>query len=976
MRSALFALALVVGFGCVVPTQSRFPADVATALREQPMRRLETDALLVYYPAQRRDEALRLASRIEGCAASLRSKVLIHSSYADQKMVVVMPDLPFNNAFVAPPALGSPPMSVIPTSNTLDFTTELGLPPDPSYVGCHEVVHYIQVLQVSGMWGWINQWFGDVLTPQIFLDLWFLEGLATYYESQLQPGTGRMSWPGWRGTFHAGFAEKRVNGGDLSAFQRPFHWGHHYLVGSHFVEFIAQRYGEKALWKVVQVQGNSILFPFGVALRWRSATGKTLPSLVDEFADHVAKHYGKRTKPAEQHSLRSAGSSARYTVAATGREALILSSGDLPTRLRIYDAGKLVRERNLQDVLPPYQLVVASPLLTSGLSFTGDGKTLYFVAIDQGDIRQEARLLRYQVASDEFEVVVDRLGGAGGGVNAEGTTYYYGRADGDRRHLSALNLRDKSTRTIREAEPRTYYENARPSADGTRIASAVFDGQRFVVRVLDAVSGETEAQLAFDGAVQDPSWIDADRLLLLAEFEGRFQTHIYDIPSGSLTRVSDAPYLAFQPRVHDKSIRFLNRVGWEWTLDEVPMPAPATTVTSVSSPSHSIGDPQTAPASREPHVISDEAYSQTDELFLPSLHTPMLFAPGEGAMLLGLQLSGGDVLSFHRWTVFGLYDLLGQNLSGGVHYSTALLAPIELSLQVDHFVWNEVLTDDDNMMEKGPMHRQERVQLSAGRSLRNSRIDFSLLGLEEGEPDHATPDLRKRRLGGPELSLSHVAIEGTPYAGARRGFALSGGAGYYDQSLSTLAFDLSDVSAALHLASPSPLSRRHTLGLSLRGRRLYGGARDEGFLEVGGGGGFAQLWRGSDSPEPAELQLGQPEPLLFFQEPLRGYEDLSFATDRIAIAELSYRYPIILDFGVSSIAYILPSLFFSQLDLQLFGMAATDSFVSFEEHRRMAAGASAELAMSFFIVPLRLRYQVAQRFTDDEALVHTIAIGN
>ncbi len=976
MRSALLALALVIGYGCVVPTQSRFPPDVATALREQPMRRLETDALLIYYPAQRRDGALRLASRIEGCAASLRSKAFIHNDYADQKMVVVLPDVPFNNAFVAPPALGSPPMAVVPTSNTLDFTTELGLPPDPSYVGCHELVHYVQLLQVSGLWGWVNQWLGDVLSPQISLDLWFLEGLATYYESQLQPGTGRMSWPGWRGTFHAGFAEKRVNGGDLSAFQRPFHWGQHYLVGSHFVEFIAQRYGEEALWKVVQVQGDSILFPFGVALRWRSATGKTLPTLVDEFADHVEKLYPERTRPPEQRTLRSAGTSARYTVAPTGREALILASGDLPTQLRIYDDGKLVRERNLLDVLPPHQLVVASPVLTSGLSFTGDGEILYFVAIDQGGIRQEARLLRYRVASDELDVVMENLGGAGGGVDAAGTTYYYGRADGDRRHLSALNLRDKSTRTIREAEPRTYYENARPSADGTRIASAVFDGQRFVIRILDAASGVTEAQLTFAGAVQDPSWIDAERLLLLAEYEGRFQTHIYHIPSGSLSRVSDAPYVAFQPRVHDNTIRFLNRVGWRWTLDQVPMPAQAATMSNVSLASQANVGPQMAPVSHDVRIVSDRTYSQTDRLFRPTLHTPMLFAPGLGATLMGLQLSGGDVLSFHRWTLFGLYDLMGKNWSGGARYATALLAPIDLSLEVDHIVWNEVLTDDDNTMEVGPLHRQERVQLSAGRSFRNSRVALTLLGLEEGEPDNVAPELRERRLAGPTLSLSHVALEATPYAGARRGFAFSGGGAYYDQSLSSLGFTLSDLSATLTIATPLPLSRRHTLGLTLRGRRLYGGERNEGFLVVGGGGGFAELWRGSKSPEPAEPMLDQPEPLLVFQEPLRGYEDLSFATDRIAIAELTYRYPLIIDFGISSIAYLLPSLFFSQIDLQLFGMAATDSFARFEDHRRVAAGASAELAMSFFLVPIRVRYQIAQRFTDDEALVHTIAIGN
>ena len=38
----------------------------------------------------------------------------------------------------------------------------------------------------------------------------------------------------------------------------------------------------------------------------------------------------------------------------------------------------------------------------------------------------------------------------------------------------------------------------------------------------------------------------------------------FDIEKGTLRRVSDAPYIAFQARAHGDSIRFLNRKGWKW----------------------------------------------------------------------------------------------------------------------------------------------------------------------------------------------------------------------------------------------------------------------------------------------------------------------------------------------------------------------------------------------------------------------------
>jgi hypothetical protein len=969
----LLALALW-HLGCAAGAQSRFPPDVATALREQSMRRLETDSLRIYYPTSRRDDALRIAERVEGCAALLRAQAKIHNSYADQKMTIVVPDVAFNNAFVAPSAFGSEPVSVIPTSNTLDFASELGVPPDPSYVGCHEIVHYVHVLQASGLWGWVNRVFGDTLTPQVGLDLWFLEGLATYYESRLQPGTGRMAWPGWRGVFHAGYANKRLRGGDLSAFQRPYHWGHHYLAGSHFVEFLAQRYGEDKLWKIIQIQGDSIFFPFGVALRWKAATGKTLPTLIGEFADAVEKHFPPRAKPGDQRKIRSAGSAARYAVAPTGREALLVADADTPARLRVFDNGKLLRERELVEVLPPRTLVTAHPILSSGLSFTGDGKLLYFVSIDSGSNGQEERLLRYDVDQDRLEVVVPRLKGAGGSVSADGKTFYYGYADGDRRHLAALDLTTKAARIIREAEPRNYFDHARPSPDGQRIASSVFDGTRFTIQILHAKSGRTEVVLPFAGAVHDPSWIDDERLLLLAEHKGRFQVHVYELSSGQLARVSDAPYLANQPRAFGDKIRFLDRSGWDWSIDEISLPlrVDAAAEVKVASPT----PPVTPPMNKVPRVLSDEPYSQLDSLFFPRIRVPSFLSPVENATLIGMALAGGDPLSFHRWSLFGQYDLVGGHVSGGMQYATALLAPLDLRFEVDHFAWNETIDAGNNMIEEGPYREENRALVAIGRTVRTTRVDLQGVGLQSEDPDNPIVSLRERRLAGPRLNLQHQAFRSTPNAGALAGYSFAASAAHYNQALSSFDVDLSDLSAELDLRTPLPISKWHTLGLHLRGQRLFGLDRDQSFLVVGGSDALGELWSRSDQEEPDELVLPDPEPLREFRQPLRGFENLSFATDRIAIADLTYRLPIPIDFGFASTAFLLPSLHFRQLDFELFGTAATDSFASFEEHHHLAAGGSAALAMSLFVVPFRVQYQLARRFTDDEALVHLFTLSS
>ena len=157
-------------------------------------------------------------------------------------MLVLLPELAFNNAFVSPRILGYEAMAVVPTFNTTDlFMLEGGLPPDPAVIGCHEITHYVHAQQLAGFaWFW-NALSGNVYTPQIGLDSWFAEGLAVYYETKLQPGVGRLSWPFWHGAFAAGLAGRRVNGGDLSGFNRDFFAGNNYLVGSEFISFLAAR---------------------------------------------------------------------------------------------------------------------------------------------------------------------------------------------------------------------------------------------------------------------------------------------------------------------------------------------------------------------------------------------------------------------------------------------------------------------------------------------------------------------------------------------------------------------------------------------------------------------------------------------------------------------------------------------------------------------------------------------------------------
>ena len=146
--------------GACAGGQQRFPDDVQASLAHGELRRLETSHFIIYYPANRRAEIDRFLVRADGCAEALRAAAVIHTGPWNDKMVIAMPDAAFNNAFVLAQAQGYEQVSVIPTFATLDFTTELGLPPDPGFIACHELVHYVQLAQVAGFWDRVDTLFG------------------------------------------------------------------------------------------------------------------------------------------------------------------------------------------------------------------------------------------------------------------------------------------------------------------------------------------------------------------------------------------------------------------------------------------------------------------------------------------------------------------------------------------------------------------------------------------------------------------------------------------------------------------------------------------------------------------------------------------------------------------------------------------------------------------------------------------------
>jgi hypothetical protein len=200
---------------------------------------------------------------------------------------------------------------------------------------------------------------------------------------------------------------------------------------------------------------------------------------------------------------------------------------------------------------------------------------------------------------------------------------------------------------------------------------------------------------------------------------------------------------------------------------------------------------------------------------------------------------------------------------------------------------------------------------------------------------------------------------------------VGGSAAYYPLALSSFTGDIYDTSGELAAVVPLPFGRRHTLSARVRGRALLG-RTDTGLLQLGGESGLGELWNGSSATTaPPEFDTQRFPPNLRFIEPLRGYEDYAIATDRAAIGDVWWRYPLIIDRGTAATLWILPASFVRELDFELFAAAAVDQ----RQDVHAAAGAAVTLQLQVLRIPLAVIYQIARRVRDDDAVTQLIGLG-
>ena len=951
MRGRLRLLCVLLLCGCAT-TSPRFDQELATTFAQDDMRKLTTDELELYYPAEYADAAMKVAARAAECLKSLRARDVTKKNYP--RALLFLSSANYNNAYVGGQSGGEPLQLVNPLSATSELLHWYGLGgAEVGDVACHEMFHFAHYEQVHGFWEVVNTIVGPVVPPQAFLERWFTEGVAQFYEGRIQRSVGRPFSPIYRGSFDSFVALRggRVEPGDLQLNQRelaPF--GGAYLTGLYFVEWLAAKYGEEKLWELMELQGRSVFSPFGATLRFKKVYGLSVGALIDEWSDELAQNLVVRQRPADERTLHpDVGQLARLaTHPASGTIAIISAGNEQVPLLRILERDGTVRaERRLAKLGTDRDYVFVGPGSMSGLSFTADGRYLFLLnddLIDRGDTR--AQIWKIDANNGDVLEVLQNVGrGMGGAVSGDGLTFTFVDFPAGQSRIVERELRkDGTERVLAQFPPGVSVSTPQWNATHTQLVFSRLDSNGWNL-VLLAEDGTTR-DLTTDGAFNyAPKWAD-DTHLVFARSAGRYlQAHRLDLATGTVDRLTDTPWGLIDPSPSGDGVVAVVRDGVHWSIDSMPGSSKETIALAQAE--------AIAPKHEAPPLVvtSDEKYSSLDHLFLPQLRLPggtIGYNVGPGGLTfngsVSLSLMGRDRLGKHTWAINGYLGFPALENSLQLGYRNYALAP-----------WSFIVSAERSAFSSEAFWTGG---IYASRTVFSVPLFFGVQ-TEVWQPFGQAVE----KFIGPTFALAYAAGDSTAYAGPQRTFNFSMDVSAYPQFLGSERSML-DLRGSVGLAFPLPLSKRHSFTVSATGRALPGAPA--GALRVGGTSSLTTIFqRGSSDPFPSGPGVFLPGALI---EPLRGYDDFALRAQYAALFNARYRYSFIIDRGFASLLYIFPSIFFRQIDVEGFGAAA---FTEAQSAKSAGAAISFRASLGGFI-PISLTYQFAWRFDFNLPPLHVI----
>lgn len=832
----------------------------------------------------------------------------------------------------------------------------------------HEEVHILHLGEVGGWPAVLNTIFGTRFAPNAVQPRWFIEGLATYFESRHSSG-GRMRSSLFDMYLRMDALEHRLLRLDqMSSGPVRFPFGQiPYLYGSRFIGFIAAQYGEGALRRIGRIYGRQSV-PFGLQRAFRRVTGEGLDALYARFLDSLRRRYGAQRDAAMARGLQTGDPLTEHSVVARsprylpdGRIVHYVSDGHSRQQLRIVGGGELSRATGETWIAPHpdgRHLVLSMPAPVRDIYTLHD---LFLLDTHTGQMRRLTRGMRAQAPD----------------VSPDGTHVAFVTQRNGTSHLEIAQLADIAGTRRRIVVSPDYGQIFTPrfSPDGNAIAFGRWrDGGYRDVAVLDLDSGTTRLLTEDRAQDRDPAWSrDGQSVYFCSDRTGISNIYRHDLATDAQHQITNVLGGAFQPDVSPdgKTLVYLDYRSHGFGLASLPLAGRVDL--AAASYVDARPAPTTLPASPGYPV---EVYRPYRSILARSYW--LQWQPGARGPELTVQLSGGDVLAFHNYAVSaGAVVQTGDPIArASYEYGRWALSPgfslfHNITRRADLYVGGRRrnwlarntggsfglhytipgLYDAQTLSFSYALRRTERARPFGG-------------GLDPNDPPPALPALGwwpSAALGWSWTNLVRNAFDVSPSSG-------------YRLSLGVTAID-PIMGRDTHWARASfsarrfwtlPWSRHHVLAMRYGAGIGGGDARTEARFYLGG---YPQV-------APTEvlydlLTLGADTS--FGGVAMRGFPPAHRVGDTLQLLQTEYRFPLWwVEHGVSTLPVYL-----RRFDALLFADVG-DAFDRSLVLRQLAVGSGAELfahLVMAYSFSMSVRLGVARGLTDGGATQFYMTLG-
>jgi hypothetical protein len=606
---------------------------------------------------------------------------------ADKVHIVLTDEFDISNGFA----------TVFPRNNTHIFIAapdELNSLEDHNgwleLVFLHEYVHIVHLDKARGAPLFLRKIFGreglfiPTVFPNAFQPAWFIEGIATYAETDVEQGIGRGQSTYYdmlmRGEVLAGVKElRRIN-------QPIGSWPAgtiRYLYGVHYHNFIRDRFGDHKIKAMIEGISDNVV-PYRIDSNTFYTFGRDLDGMWSEFNNYLHNKYDpviervRKQGLIEGKALTERGYDAD-SLRVLGNQAFYVSfNGRSHSALMRVEPGKPVEKlRDINfgarlDLHKDKGILIAQPEVCRNARVYYD---LYRLDTDGNDYTRLTDCARYRQAvwsnkGDRIIAVHNELG-----INS----------------LHVLTTEAELLEKIWVGEDGTQIGQMSYSpTEDILVASVWRKNQGWNLEKFDLATRQW-SYLSHDKFIQaQPTFSeDGQSILYSADNDGIYNAYQFDLNTNTTKKLTNLLGGAFSPVMTDSGLYYLGYQSEGYDLYHMQTAQPIMTATVQLAEGDIITPEASKPVDSSESDIAVKDYSPWSSV-TPSWWLPY-FLIDDQRTEIGAQTFANDALYRHSYAVFAAYDIENDWVTGSFDYFYDGLWPIihvGISRETDLFVDN------------------------------------------------------------------------------------------------------------------------------------------------------------------------------------------------------------------------------------------------------------------------------------------------